>query len=126
MIVTLLPGAHPFDELEIALRRLCRCPRPPARRPAPRCARPAARGAPVLPDDQRDLLLVIDQFEEVFTLVETRREARVSWTACTPPSPTPRSPVRVIVTLRADFYDRPLMIPDFCELVRQRTEVVTP
>jgi WD40 repeat protein len=36
------------------------------------------------------------------------------------------SPVRVLITLRADFYDRPLMIPDFSELVRQRTEVVTP
>jgi WD40 repeat protein len=34
--------------------------------------------------------------------------------------------VRVIVALRADFYDRPLMHPGFSELVRQRTEVVVP
>jgi hypothetical protein len=32
----------------------------------------------------------------------------------------------VIITLRADFYDRPLLHPDFGNLLRQHTEVVTP
>jgi conflict system STAND superfamily ATPase len=32
----------------------------------------------------------------------------------------------VVVTLRADFYDRPLLYPDFGELMRERTEVVLP
>jgi WD40 repeat protein len=34
--------------------------------------------------------------------------------------------VRVIITLRADFYDRPLLHPDFSQLMRQQTEVVVP
>ena len=38
----------------------------------------------------------------------------------------PYSRIRVIVTLRADFYDRPLLYPGFSELMRQRTEVVVP
>ena len=38
----------------------------------------------------------------------------------------PRSRVRVIITLRADFYDRPLQYPTFGELVRSRMETVLP
>ena len=34
--------------------------------------------------------------------------------------------MRVIVTLRADFFDRPLLYPDPGELIRQRTAVVLP
>jgi hypothetical protein len=32
--------------------------------------------------------------------------------------------VRVVIALRADFYDRPLMIPALSDLIRQRTEVI--
>jgi len=38
----------------------------------------------------------------------------------------PRSRVRVVLTMRADFYDRPLHYPDFGELVRNRMETVLP
>lgn len=38
----------------------------------------------------------------------------------------PRCRLRVILTLRADFYDRPLLYPGFSELVRRRTEAVVP
>ena len=38
----------------------------------------------------------------------------------------PKSRVRVVVTLRADFYDRPLLHPRFGELLARRTEAVTP
>jgi hypothetical protein len=34
--------------------------------------------------------------------------------------------VRVVIALRADFYDRPLVHPAFGQLMRQRTEVVLP
>ena len=37
-----------------------------------------------------------------------------------------RSRVRVIATLRADFYDRPLQHRGFGELLRDGTEVITP
>src|SRR5690606_22835746 len=37
-----------------------------------------------------------------------------------------QSRLRVVVTLRADFYDRPLMYPAIGELVRNNTEVVLP
>src|SRR5262249_8415409 len=38
----------------------------------------------------------------------------------------PRSPLRVVATLRADFYDRPLLYRQPGEMMRQRTEVVLP
>ncbi|HRE29025.1 MAG TPA: hypothetical protein PK954_20445, partial [Anaerolineales bacterium] len=38
----------------------------------------------------------------------------------------PASRVRVILTLRADFTDRPLQYPVFGELMRQRMELVLP
>src|SRR5690606_8423558 len=37
-----------------------------------------------------------------------------------------RSRVRVVVTLRADYYDRPLSYPGFGELVRDQMETVLP
>ena len=73
-----------------------------------------------------ELVLVIDQFEEVFTLLEDEA-ARVHfldllYTAIT----EARSRVRIIITLRADFYDRPLLYPGFADLVRAHTEVILP
>ena len=73
-----------------------------------------------------DLVLVIDQFEEVFTLIndEDVREHFLTllYTAVTAAD----SRLRVIVTLRADFYDRPLLYEGFGALVQARTQVVLP
>lgn len=69
---------------------------------------------------------MIDQFEELFTLAhdpeQTRRFLEGLYTAVT----EPRSPLRVVITLRADFYDRPLLHSDFAALIQERTEVVLP
>ncbi len=73
-----------------------------------------------------ELVLLIDQFEEVFTLgqSETIREQFLAliYTAVT----TPGSRLRVLVTLRADFYDRPLLYSEFGGLVQRYTRVVLP
>ena len=86
------------------------------------CASPAL----ILPNDGSELVLIVDQFEEVFTLVENET-ARAHFLNLIHHAVTdPRSRVRVIVTLRADFYDRPLHYPQFGELLRQRMETVLP
>jgi hypothetical protein len=124
-VVEMLPGAHPLEELEIGLLRIA------ARHPAGlmeqlrRDERGLLRAARLaLPSDDSVLLLIIDQFEEIFThaKTETAHLLNLLLAAAT----DPRSPLRIVVTLRADFYDRPLMYPDFGELMRQRTEVVVP
>ena len=38
----------------------------------------------------------------------------------------PSSRVRVVATLRADFYDAPLSVPGFGDLLAARTEAITP
>jgi WD40 repeat protein len=78
-----------------------------------------------LPDDGSELILLIDQLEEVFTLSDEKQRLRfLNLIAEAVQAPGCR--LRVIVTLRADFYDRPLMYNEFGELVRSRTEVVLP
>ena len=126
-IVEMLPGAHPFEELEISLLRLATNPGLDLGEQLRRDARGllrAARLALPAPDDQ--LLLVVDQFEELFTLVEDEAEARLFLSNLYEAVSDPHSPLRVVITLRADFYDRPLMYPDFSRLVQERTEVVVP
>jgi hypothetical protein len=38
----------------------------------------------------------------------------------------PRSPLRVIITLRADFYDRPLQYESLGRLIKDNSEIVLP
>ncbi|MBN1680705.1 MAG: protein kinase [Anaerolineae bacterium] len=125
-VAGMLPGAHPLEEIDIALTRVA--------------AAPDLNLLPVLRDDERGLLravrrvlpndatllLVIDQFEEVFTLVDDPAEARFFMDSLYAAVTDLRSPLRIVITLRADFYDRPLMHPDFSQLVRQRTEAIVP
>ena len=79
----------------------------------------------ILPDDGPDLVLVIDQFEEVFSLVADleiqRRFLRAILDAT-----SERSRLRVIVTLRADFFDQPLLHPEFAEAMKAGLVPVTP
>src|SRR5690606_17454990 len=85
----------------------------------------AAVALEALPHDDSELVLVIDQFEEVFT--QGSDEERIQFLEMIFEAVNaPDSRVRVIVTLRADFYDRPLMVPKFSALMQQRTEVVVP
>jgi WD40 repeat protein/DNA-binding CsgD family transcriptional regulator/tRNA A-37 threonylcarbamoyl transferase component Bud32 len=125
-VVDVLPGTRPLDKFEVALGRIATQHLLGIMEQLQRDAYGLVRVADlVLPEDGQ-LLLVIDQFEELFTLVDdpavTRHVLDLIYAAVT----DPRSRVRVIITLRADFYDRPLMYPDFSELVRRRTEVVVP
>ena len=125
------PSAHPLEELEVALLRIAVNPPPtlmPQLNSDQRGLLRAVRR--VLPDDGTELCLYIDQFEELFTLVADseagREERRLLLDMLRTAASDPTSRVHVIISLRADFYDRPLSYPDFGELVRQTTEVVLP
>ena len=92
-IATMVPGGHPFEQVERALAD---------------AAATSPAGAPVL--------LAIDQFEELFSLSDESTAAtflRHITTALMDAD----SPLTVVLTLRADFYDRPLQHADFGTLL---------
>jgi class 3 adenylate cyclase/WD40 repeat protein len=128
VVVDIIPGARPLEELEAALLRICANPPASLLEQLLADERGLLRAAKrALPEDEAvELLLLIDQFEEVFTLIPDE-PARVHFLeSLSAAVRDPRSRVRVVCTLRADFYDRPLLYPDPGEMVRQRTEVVLP
>jgi DNA-binding SARP family transcriptional activator/WD40 repeat protein/energy-coupling factor transporter ATP-binding protein EcfA2 len=72
-----------------------------------------------------ELLLVIDQFEEVYTLATAdQRDSFLRLVADA--AEDPATEVRVVVTLRADFYDRPLEDDRLGRLVRDGLVTVLP
>ena len=127
-IASFLPGAHPLEELEVALLRVSVNPLPGLFSQLSEDRRGLVRAAKRLlpPSPKTELILVIDQFEEVFTLVEDEAVRTHFIDNLLSAVTDPRSRVRVILTLRADFFDRPLMFPRLAELVRANSEVVVP
>jgi hypothetical protein len=127
-ISEMLPGRHPFEELAAALLRVAI--NPPENLLAQ--LRDGERGLlrtvrRILPaEGDIELVLVIDQFEEMFTLVEAEASRAAFLNNLVTAVLDPASRLRLIITLRADFTDQPLRYVDFGELVRQRTEFVLP
>jgi WD40 repeat protein/serine/threonine protein kinase len=127
-IADLLPGTHPLEELEAALLRVSINPIPGLLDQLQEDRRGLVRAAKrILPSDpSTELILVVDQFEEIFTLVESDAVRMQFIDNLLSAATDPRGRVRVILTLRADFYDRPLAMPRLAELVRSHTEVIIP
>ena len=72
------------------------------------------------------MVLVIDQFEELFTLVPSDRARQRFIESLVTAVSDPRSRLRVVVTMRADFYDRPLADAHLGPLFQASTETVVP
>ena len=126
-VVEMLPGSHPLEELEIGLTKVAANQSHNLREQLLRDKRGLLRTASlILPNDDSQLVLIIDQFEEVFTLIDIESERKAFLDLLHTAVTDSRSRVRVVVTLRADFYDRPLNYPEFGELVHHRLEAVMP
>ncbi|MBX3062913.1 MAG: protein kinase [Anaerolineae bacterium] len=127
-IATMYPGAYPLEELESALLSVATNPPSDLMAQLRQESRGLLRAVKrILPrDEATELLLVIDQFEEIFTLVEDEAERAHFLDSLRLALSDPRSRLRVIITLRADFLDKPLQYVDFGEMLRQRIEFVLP
>jgi WD40 repeat protein/serine/threonine protein kinase len=125
-VIDVVPGSRPFRELEAALLSISIDPPPSLlddlRGDPLGLVRAADR---VLPDPDAQLLIVVDQLEEVFTLVD-HDERGLLLESLRAAALEPTSRVRIVSTLRADFFDAPLSIPGFGDLLAARTEAVTP
>ena len=126
-VVQMFPGAYPLEELEAALLRVADAPPSSLIEQLEEGERGLVRALKrILPDDGTELVLVLDQLEEVFTLVEDEQQ-RVHFLAVLERAVAdPKSRLRVVTTLRADFYDRPLLYSGFAELLRDYVEALVP
>jgi WD40 repeat protein/serine/threonine protein kinase len=126
-IVEMIPGTHPLEELEAALLRVAVRPPESLIKTLQEDERGLVRAVKwALPPDESELLLVIDQFEELFTLCDDEAARAHFLASLLAAANDPRSRLRIVATLRADFYDRPLLYPDFGDLIRKTTELVLP
>ncbi|HWM18254.1 MAG TPA: BTAD domain-containing putative transcriptional regulator, partial [Ilumatobacteraceae bacterium] len=123
--IEMTPAPHPFEALEDALLGIAIDPPTSLfEQLAGECGLQRALRR-VLPSDGSQLLLVIDQFEELFTQVDADTAHRfldMLVSAVT----DDQSRIRVIATLRADYYDRPLQHRGIGELLRDGTEAIPP
>jgi basic membrane lipoprotein Med (substrate-binding protein (PBP1-ABC) superfamily)/DNA-binding SARP family transcriptional activator len=88
-------------------------------------ADPRAELATALTGPTTDLLLWIDQFEELFTRPDPNVTADVLRDLAATLVDDDRR-VRAVITIRADFYDRPLLYPGFAELFTASVVSVLP
>lgn len=80
----------------------------------------------MLPDDGSEVFLFIDQFEELFTLTQSD-EVRIDFlTSLAYAVEQPDSRLRLILTMRADFFGYPLSYESFADLFSRYNQAVPP
>lgn len=125
-VAEIVPGTHPMEELEIALLSLSNHEMPDLIEVLKHDERGLVRALKrILPEDT-EFVLFVDQFEETFTLIHDNEERIHFLNSILNAVNDERSRIKVIITLRADFYDRPLLYADFGNLIRRNTELVMP
>ena len=72
------------------------------------------------------VLLVLDQFEELFTQTATEDERRHFLDLLFCAATEPGGPLIIVLTLRADFYDRPLLYQEWGPLIERQHVTVFP
>lgn len=121
-VALMTPGAHPVEECAVALARVTGEPA------ALICDELSAGGLHLrvrqtVPDGV-DLVLVIDQFEEIFTLCQDTDERGRFLDSLLAAAQAPTSRIRVVVGVRADFYPHCAQHPALAEALRRGQLVV--
>jgi len=125
LAVSMVPGVDPLEELRMALRRVATTA--DAATIDARLRTPGGLAAMaqdlVGPDEQ--LVLVVDQFEELWTLANDAA-TRDQVAELLAHGGEASGSLRIVVTLRADQYDLPLQHPTLGPVVSTSTFAVTP
>ena len=72
------------------------------------------------------VVLFVDQFEELFTQTIEEEERQGFIDVLVAAITEPHGPLVAILTLRADFYDRPMHYPELGTLIEKRAKLVLP
>ena len=127
LVAQMMPGSHPFAELEAALlRSTLDAPSSLDEQlsdPNTGILRAVLR---LLPDDRSHMLLVIDQFEELFTMVDDEAVRTQFLSNLVTALDDSHGRISVLITLRADFYGQPLSHPAFGARLGEGIVNVTP
>jgi basic membrane lipoprotein Med (substrate-binding protein (PBP1-ABC) superfamily)/DNA-binding SARP family transcriptional activator len=115
VIAQMVPGTSPLTEVEAVVTAAAGVPNGLAKLLDPDGeAGQSATSLRVMPKDGR-LLVVIDQFEELFTITDEQPRRRFL-SAIASAVAEPGSQITVLLALRADYYDRPLLHPEFAQV----------
>lgn len=125
-IAEMVPGGEPFEELETALLNVAVDPPSALLEQLQADERGLRRVLDRIMPEDSSLVLVVDQFEELFTQTTNEETRKAFLDALLVAAAENPSRLRVVATLRADFYDRPLRYHDFGEVLRAGTEIITP
>jgi hypothetical protein len=125
----LVPGKHPIEALTLVFAE--KMPDRSLKTIREDLEDDTARGlhllATTLAKPQRtNVVLVVDQFEELFIQTAAEDERRHFIDLLTTAITEPNGPVIVILTLRADFYDRPIKYPELAQLIQKHQHLVLP
>jgi WD40 repeat protein/S1-C subfamily serine protease len=119
-LAPIVPGAHPVEALLLALA---------AQFPTLSLAAvrtdlndESGRGLHLLvsrlaKQPGKQVVLLIDQFEELFTQTSSEEERQQFIKLLLTAIQEPQGPLLVLLTLRADFYDRPMQYPELYQLI---------
>lgn len=118
LVTDLCPGARPFEELAAALRRVAVDTAGGLRDELRASANGLVDATQRLLPADCELLLLIDQFEELFTQTADEGTRQAFLALLTAAAADPGSRVHTVVTLRADHFDRPLRNAAFAETLR--------
>jgi WD40 repeat protein/DNA-binding SARP family transcriptional activator len=119
-VAAMVPGASPFEELAEALRRVAVIESDGLAQELASSEDAVDRVLRRIVAQGGELLLVVDQLEELFTLAEDGEQRAFLDGVCHALSVVD-SRLRVVATLRADFYDRPLRFERFGTAVGEAT-----
>ena len=128
-VVTLSPGAHPLEECAAHLAALTGMSPGSVHtelRTDPGSLHLMALLAMTGRPPGADLVVVVDQFEEVFTLCQDPEERAQFLRVLRTAADTPNSRTRIVVGVRADFYGRCVQHPELLEALRTAQVPVGP
>jgi hypothetical protein len=123
------PGAHPLENLALALAP--QLPDRSLKSIGEDLQDDAGRGLhllvrAMLKQHEKRAVILIDQFEELFTLTTDEREQRLFVNQLLTAVSEPGGPLLVLLTLRSDFYDRLSQYPELARLIKDHHQLVLP
>ena len=120
VITDMTPGSDPFEQLRTALARVAVADLPDVVGELSWSARSLDELVRGVVPHGTNVVIVIDQFEELFTHTADEAARRAFVRMLVDTTVQPEAVVRIIVTVRADFLDRPLGYAGFADAMKGR------